>query len=75
MALKTKTGVGSGTIRGINSQSPRFSEIVGTVTAANAKKFGIGSVQRKIAQKKFGTQRGEPVGNTGDFKVLKEILF
>lgn len=66
-ALKNKSGVVSVPLKG-NSLSPRFSEIVGTMTEANAKKFGIGAVHKKIQQKKFSSQRGDPLRN-GDFKV------
>jgi len=41
--------------------SPRFSEIVGTVSAGTGNKFGTSAVQRKL-QKKLGS--AEP-----DFKV------
>lgn len=54
------------------SPSPRFSEIVGTVTEANAKKFGIGVVHKKINSKKYFSQREGSLRNE-DFKVLKNF--
>ncbi|KAK6624327.1 hypothetical protein RUM44_011186 [Polyplax serrata] len=68
-ALKNKAGVISVPFKG-NAPSPRFSEIVGTVTEANATKFGIGAVHKKIQQIKFPTQREDSLGG-GDFKVVE----
>lgn len=65
-ALKNKTGVVTTPVKG-NTVSPKFSEIVGTVT--DSKKFGISAVQKKLQQKKFATQRGDPL-RSGDFKVF-----
>ncbi|KAL0279463.1 UNVERIFIED_CONTAM: hypothetical protein PYX00_001012 [Menopon gallinae] len=65
MALKNKTG---SITRGNFTPSPKFSEIVGTVTEANAKKFGVSVVQK--IQQKYGSHRGGPLGDS-DFKVIE----
>lgn len=62
-ALRNKT---IGPSQKLTAASPRFSEIVGTVSAASTRKFGTSALQKKL-QRKLGTP-----DNQDEFKVVDD---